>query len=143
MRGRILGIANLILLLAATVSVAHLGYWLYNLRPRPPITGLVPIPCGDVLLRSQADYLAVLSQDLIKKGGGLPGDNREITRLISNHAKELGYDWPGEYKIGSNGEICDCFGRPFEINVGQDRVTVTSPSMLTYSFARNAPIRQE
>lgn len=134
---KLLEVGNMVLLLVTVFSVAHLAYWTYEERARSPITGLVPITCGDILLESQADYLAVLSQDVIKKEGRLPNDRREVARLISDRAKKLGYNWPGDYKINSNGEICDCFGQPFQITVEQDRVTVTSPSMLTYSFARN------
>lgn len=143
MRKRMLELANIALLLAATLSLAHLSYRLYQMRPRPPIEGLVPIPCGHILLESQADYVAVLTKDLLKREGELPSDQRELTRLISNRAKELGYDWPGDYKINSNGQICDCFGEPFEITAGDDRVTVTSPSTLTYHFARNVPMIQQ
>ena len=127
--------ANAILLLATALSLGHLAFWLYITRPRPPVIGSIPLQFREDRLGPKAYLLAVLCQELINKRGELPKDPRELTRVISDRAKELGNDWPGEYKINSAGEICDSFGQPFQISVRKDRVIVTSPSLLTYYFA--------
>ena len=130
---RVLHLVNVVLLITVVLMAGELLYRWNQLRPRT-VYGVVPLDCGDVL-DSDAHYLALICAAVIKQEGSLPHDSREASRMIADNAAKLGFTWPGNFQINSAGQICDCVGRPFQISVLPDRITITSDSLYGYYFA--------
>jgi hypothetical protein len=132
MRLRLLRPANIALFVICVLAIGHVIYLWDQLRPR--VVMLSGVECGD-FLEEQAHYLALICQAVINAKGPLPADPAEAGRIIADNAAKLRFSWPSEYKIGMDGEICDCAGNPFQILVSADRVAITSASLYGFYFA--------
>jgi hypothetical protein len=133
MPSRAIIILNVILLMIVIAAVGDLIYRWNQLRPRT-VYGVFPVECGDIL-DSDAHDLALICQAVINEKGSLPHDPIEAARVIADNASKLGFTWPNDFQINSAGQICDCTGKPFEISVLTDRISITSELLYGYYFA--------
>jgi hypothetical protein len=133
MATRLLRIVNVILLIATVLMISELTYKWNKLRPRT-VYGIFPVECADDL-DSDAHYLALICQAIIKEKGSLPHDPAEAAHVIAENATKLGFTWPNNFRINAAGQICDCKGKPFQISVLPDRVAITSESLYGFYFA--------
>jgi hypothetical protein len=133
-------VLNIVLAIVAAISIAH--GWYSGAKNSPTIVVNPPIECGpDYIVEelavsgSQAHYVAIICQAVIESMGSLPVTPRDKTQAIITQSKKWGQEWPGDYKINSADELCDCYGKPFQIEAFRDRVSVTSDSCFAYYFA--------
>jgi hypothetical protein len=124
---------NSALLVLSVLAAIHLIYWWDTHRFRL-VQGVFAPDCGEVL-DSDAHYLALICQGVIDAKGPLPADLGQAGHVIADNAAKLGFTWPNNFKVNAAGEICDCAGTPFKIEVAPDRVIVTSESLYAYYFA--------
>jgi hypothetical protein len=132
MRHRLLPPVNIALFVICGLAIGHVIYRWDQLRPR--VVFSAPIECGDVP-DFDADYFTTVCQAVINALGPLPADPAQAGRVIADNAEKLGLTWPNNFKVNTAGEICNCAGEPYQIQVSADRVAVTSESLYAFYFA--------